>query len=980
MDSVNEKSGDGNLTITLATGQHARSLHDYRDAALHAIDFERYSRLIRSLLRTEVGVITFLDEAHQYVLAQSNSTNDEIIPQILPREATVCQYTVQQNERAFVVEDLSQHDKFRSLACVQTGPKLRSYAGFPIRTGEGYNIGSVCALDDHTRGWSQDELELLRDLGRMITNDLDLHFQKKTILMQQKLQNSIVSFIESNMKSNTSASAPLSSVESSIGHNAAVIVREALVLDSVVILQLDRRTHSRSCTKFITEVIGRDGQAPSAGSCLADDISALCESFKTGKSSTMSYSSNFPKAVSKLVGAQAGSVIIVSWADADGRLAGFLMAHSNSTARVFLEYERDYLAAFGSTLMLELQKARVIDADKDKARFISSLSHELRTPLHGLLLNAEVLRESSLDSEQADLIKEVIACGNAQLSIVESMLSLNRAKQRSGVDTSVGFTEAIDVVQVVEDAVTLANNRHRRRSHKVAKEDTSHTRNNVQIVVDCALSQSDQHLRYRLSNGKCLASIVEQLVSNSLKWTATGFIKIGISFTTSGDVPKVLIDVCDTGSGIHQDFIKHKLFEMFTKEDNFSFGLGLGLTLVAESMAQLKGEITVDSEKGAYTTVHLAIPMPFNHDVSKSMGPAISAIDTIGVLCPEVSDSVGTNLLAQTLVRDIKALGYNVRTYSHVPEEGPSVLFAVEHVFLASLRKQVKDSRIVYTGQAAFAMPPGPMRHLSYQLGPHYAPHMLASLLTQIERDVDMSSHALLQAADQMSRKRPRSMSRDPQVKIAHISPLSQNDRITKIRKQENFVDGQEVRDSSTPVVIDQLKLEPAEMDQPDLITQSTAVTPVRSASQHDVLTASSLPSSPRVLIVEDNPTNSRLLERFMQKRGVVYTAVVNGQEAVEEIDSIGTGDKQAYDMILMDIQMPVLDGLEATERIRRIETSKFMPKAQIIACTGLSAPEDKRRASEVGCDKYLTKPISLVTLKHLFDDWSSGQIGSQSP
>lgn len=200
MDSINEQPGHDNLIITLNSVQHAKSLHDYRDAALHAIDFERYSRLIRSLLRTEVGVITFLDDAHQYVLAQSSSKNHGIIPEVVPREVTICQYTVQQNDRAFVVEDLSKDDKFRSLACVKDEPKLRSYAGFPIKTEEGYNIGSVCALDDHSRSWSQDEIGLLRDLGRMITNDLDLHFRNKTILMQQKLQNSIVTFIESNMK------------------------------------------------------------------------------------------------------------------------------------------------------------------------------------------------------------------------------------------------------------------------------------------------------------------------------------------------------------------------------------------------------------------------------------------------------------------------------------------------------------------------------------------------------------------------------------------------------------------------------------------------------------------------------------------------------------------------------------------------------------------------------------------------------------
>lgn len=84
---------------------------------------------------------------------------------------------------------------------------------------------------------------------------------------------------------------------------------------------------------------------------------------------------------------------------------------------------------------------------------------------------------------------------------------------------------------------------------------------------------------------------------------------------------------------------------------------------------------------------------------------------------------------------------------------------------------------------------------------------------------------------------------------------------------------------------------------------------------------------------------------------------------------------------------MPILDGLQATEQIRQFETMNDSPKAHIVACTGLSAEEDKHRAALVGCDvsrrqgdpkmprltaqNFLTKPISLQTLRGLFEDWT---------
>lgn len=176
------------------TLRYNRSLHEYRAAAVHAVDFGRYARLITTLLRSQIGLITFLDEENQFTLAEANQTSSPLLPGKMPHRDTVCQYTVQQSDRPLAVPDLAQDLRFRSLPCVTEGLKLRTYAGYPFTTHEGHNIGAVCALGDQTREWTSEELGILRDIGRMITNDLDLHFKTQAIRLQQRMQSSIATF------------------------------------------------------------------------------------------------------------------------------------------------------------------------------------------------------------------------------------------------------------------------------------------------------------------------------------------------------------------------------------------------------------------------------------------------------------------------------------------------------------------------------------------------------------------------------------------------------------------------------------------------------------------------------------------------------------------------------------------------------------------------------------------------------------------
>ncbi len=123
-----------------------------------------------------------------------------------------------------------------------------------------------------------------------------------------------------------------------------------------------------------------------------------------------------------------------------------------------------------------------------------------------------------------------------------------------------------------------------------------------------------------------------------------------------------------------------------------------------------------------------------------------------------------------------------------------------------------------------------------------------------------------------------------------------------------------------------------------------------------------------RILIAEDNPTNQKLAERVLNKLGYTPKLVNNGKEAVNAMD------EKSYDIILMDVQMPVMDGLEATKEIRLNKRAQ----PAIIAVTANAMQGDRELCIKAGMDDYISKPIKLETLITVLKKWAHGNTDLQ--
>jgi CheY-like chemotaxis protein len=137
-----------------------------------------------------------------------------------------------------------------------------------------------------------------------------------------------------------------------------------------------------------------------------------------------------------------------------------------------------------------------------------------------------------------------------------------------------------------------------------------------------------------------------------------------------------------------------------------------------------------------------------------------------------------------------------------------------------------------------------------------------------------------------------------------------------------------------------------------------------------------SAPSQPlnlRILLAEDNSINALLARSVLEKVGCTTIEVSDGSEAVEAVRATIDGREPAFDLILMDVHMPVLDGLEAAQAIRRMigETTRGRgPVPPIIALTANAFAEDRKRCLAAGMDDYLAKPFERSELEALLRRW----------
>ncbi|PSN73579.1 putative histidine kinase HHK4p [Corynespora cassiicola Philippines] len=673
---------------------------------------------------------------------------------------------------------------------------------------------------------------------------------------------------------------------------------------------------------------------------------------------------------------------------------------SSDPMRVFTsEQELSYLAAFSNSVMAEVARLDTKLADAAKADFISSISHELRSPLHGILGMADLLKETKVDTQQSNMTKTIETCGKTLLDTINHVLDFakinnltrgasKRSKKRSQsakhvINPGQGHTNDIMTVITDVDMSVLAEEAlesvfagyHFQQTATQTFEQPSKKPDIPPIAIVLDINKTANYV-FRTQPG-AWRRIIMNLFGNSLKYTPAGYIKVKLQVVPSADEPEDVSEfrviITDSGIGMSEDYVNHRLFHSFAQENPLSQGTGLGLSIVKQLVDSLGGDIEVRSEKGRGTKFTVYCPLK-----TSIMSPAVCAsiperellavnkrtegmrVSFVGFEDEDEYFPVKSLKNKNATMLTLKALDnmcsdwFGMEGRKHEPGDRPDIFVSTEsgakwlreqhskHPDTASTAPVVVVCQGAASAQSTTAITvPGQVFECIVQpCGPHKFARALTSCLDR------HSSRVLAHAVE-------------TDTTLSKVSTLS-------------------LKENTPPISPNSLAtvLEPTRPP----ISSTLSAPEVRSVNSSPVKKLRTPPHRAlNCLAVDDNPINLRLLRTFVEKLGHRHVLAKNGLEALNTYkDScvlphshnstptppVSPAITPHIDVILMDINMPEMDGLEATRQIRSYERDHDLPPVTIIALTGVASSEAQQEAHVSGVNLFLIKPVRLADLE----------------
>ncbi|KAK8102495.1 hypothetical protein PG984_015641 [Apiospora sp. TS-2023a] len=498
-----------------------------------------------------------------------------------------------------------------------------------------------------------------------------------------------------------------------------------------------------------------------------------------------------------------------------------------------------------------------------------------------------------------------------------------------------------------------------------------------------------------------LRRIIMNLLGNALKYTASGFVLVSLrgQGNSDGSKTEAIIRVMDTGKGMSEEFQRDRLFIPFSQEDSFQPGTGLGLSIVKQIVDSLGGCIELKSQqhKGTEVDVRIKFKQAPKEAAVKAETTEVREIaeqtkDLKLVLLEGQgpSDSPAVNLqnkkLNETLVDTCsKWFGMKVIQENDAQPEEADVYMYCEPPSLQSLQQRFQEDQqksgrnreipviiVCLDAQEAIKIAQSQCKALA-DLGKIVevipqpcGPKKLAKVFQHcLRRSEEMANMA--------NRQPPTNGDFKLCLRGDTHAPLHQDE--TGPREQNGIVDGDgEAKDRDAEKLgheelLRQLSPPPLNPTTPllQLLNGKGLKTPPNGENKVDS-------GNLHVLLVDDNKINLQLLVMFMRKCGFSYEEAMNGQEALDKFKdaclpgprTTSDGASQHFDFVLMDISMPVMNGIEATRRIRDFERENNLPSTNVIALTGLASRDAQRDAKSAGIDIFLPKPVKFSELKKL--------------
>ncbi|KAJ6577377.1 hypothetical protein B0H19DRAFT_1119550 [Mycena capillaripes] len=1008
------------------------------------LNFDRIAHLAKLVFNTKGVLISVVDGEEEWFKSEWGTSK----VYSCPRATSFSGHAIlQRGDEPMIVLDSLLDWRFAKSPLVLGPPNIRFYAGAPLRTQDGFNIGCLALIDDAPReDFTPRQRHTLKEFAAIAMREMELWRDKIQLRIRDRIQNSMEQFSRECLEIDSEAAGhshkgesknesegqrelepcaegqdappprtnherapapdppdimgPASSMDT-VYDRAAKLVQRTLDVEGVVVMDVSHCEvlETMSAEGTVTIVLHHgDPEIPTRAHTLSiEEYSRLNDFFAHYPGGKISEGIVPPTLRLFLPHAHIQYALVVPIYNIDKRPFALLCAwNASEQSKRFLEgHELSYLRAIGVIILSAVLKRRMILADKAKSLFISNISHELRTPLHGILAAAELLGDSPLNHSQLSFLETVQACGTSLVETVNHVLDFTKLSGNSkagGVENVIVRTR-VDLMQLIEEAVDGCWIGHRARTAIMGDtgigsvysppEESASVKQLVETVVDIGWRKGGWSLKCEKGG---IRRVLMNVFGNSLKFTTNGYVHVILrelprSSDDAPDETKIELVVLDTGKGISENFRKNQLFHPFSQENPLQTGTGLGLAIVNSIVKSdsVNGKVDVWSEEGVGTEIKVTFTAQIQGDepTAPEMEP-FKFDDPIHPVTVSLvgfdDDHKGVQLLYTTMQTYLVSWwGFEVRTSEQTYGEIVLLNEDVEPVKKATAERNTSRPFIILStlrgNPSVMAIASeheriGGFCRILYKPGGPSRLYTLLKLclhaikigrsggsspLREIEQDEPVPAVAPIPRRNSEERNNVWVATTRPRM-----SRSSTAHPLTSTSWQTLSSTAEKEEPSPTPP-------EGAEND--PTINIGTGGTLLRSS----VGTITSDERRFRVLVVEDNSILRNLLVKWLTTRGYDYRDAVDGRNGVKVYEEEGP-----FDVVLLDMSMPILDGIGATTEIRQMEARWQVndpngAPTRILALTGMSSLEDKRRAFEAGVDGYLVKPVAFKTLDEMF-------------